>query len=233
MRLVPLDDLEIPYVAPEIDAAQLAVVPFQATHARLFANFGFEQLRRVRLYLGARSASEDRLRSTWRFRPEWVFHSRTAACEYMEREVYRRGYWAHVLEMPALLAEHGRDGLLISNLGWAKAIPRDQSTQNDDGLCELLQAILADSRLLTRAAIRQEQHQPLLAHLLDRNQLRGWVVPGGHSWAWPDDTPTGNTFCYQILTRAYHRVIAPDAQLASQESRNSLAGWSRAAFEPF
>lgn len=150
----------------------------------------------------------------------------------MEREEYRLGFFVHVVEMPALLVETERAGLLITNLGWSDVSEMGGQEVEQPELRGLLNQVLADADLISASGLRIEKHQALLNHVLKRNQLQGWAVPEGLSAQWTDDPGAEGVFGYQVLTRAYYRPRLVDS-IWRQESQDGLLRWQRQAFEPF
>lgn len=108
-KVSPLDDWSDAKTLHQDKLTYCPFIPLQREwHRFSLADLRFTGIHATRVYIGLRSASEERKAGIWLNSDYWIFPDSVAARERMELE-YRRGYLVRVQELPALVLSGHRN----------------------------------------------------------------------------------------------------------------------------
>ena len=177
-KLVVLAEYETERRRPEADAEVIPLAPATSAHFAMWRRASFIRLRRTRLFLGLRSASQQHREGVWAYRPEWAFPSLSLAKRCMEGEYGTgHGFLVRVLELPAILFEADCAWLAMSGLGEG-----NPSTPEAAGL---YQSLVGNFDLIKASAPLSAEDRAQISAFLRESALVAWAAPADCDWHAP------------------------------------------------
>ncbi len=183
LRFISLAEPESGYRSPEADAEVFPFAPATPAHLAMWECATFSRLRRTRLFLGLRSASQQHREGVWGYRPEWVFPTLNLAKLHMELEYGDgHGYLVRVLELSAIVFEEDCAWLVVSHIGEGQGAPSATS---------LYKRLVADLGLIRASAPLSVADRGQISDFLDQPNLVAWAAPADCDWhrAGPTELP--------------------------------------------